>query len=338
MTFIWARLLWLLLLVPVLVLVYILAQRRRQKYAVRYSSLSLVRDALGHGPGIRRHIPPALFLLAIGAMLFALARPQASVLMPSHQGTIVLAIDTSGSMRATDMMPNRLEAAKAAARAFVEKQPPNVRIGIVSFSESASIVQVPTKERESILAAINRLSLQRRTAIGSGITTSLDAIFEVPSVRSSPSAKNLPLGKTQTPTPLPTLRGGYAPAVIVLLTDGVSNTGPAPLEVVVKAYDKGVRIYTVGVGSQTGATLRFEGYAVRVRLDEDTLKKIAQRTDGTYFKADTETDLQRIYQELGSALVFNQEKTELTAWFTALAALLALVAGVLSMLWFNRLL
>src|SRR3990172_9148983 len=166
MSFLWIEMFWALAVVPALIIAYVLVQRRRRKYALRYASLSLVKEAVGRGPGIRRHIPPALFILGLAVMVFALARPVATVMLPSQQGTVILTGDVSGSMRADDMKPSRLEAAKAAARAFVDKQPKNVRIGVVSFSNSASIVQAPTTDREAVLAAINRLSTQRATALG----------------------------------------------------------------------------------------------------------------------------------------------------------------------------
>lgn len=339
MSFLWVNMLWLLLMVPVLVLVYILLQRRRQKYALRYSSLSLVKEAAGRSPGRRRHIPPSLFLLGLTVMLFALARPEATIMQLQRQATVILTFDVSGSMRADDVKPTRLEAAKAAGRAFVEKQPDNVRIGIVSFSESAAIVQAPTLDRDAVLAAINRLVSQRRTAIGSGILKSLDAIFEDTQAPPTPPANNGELGAPAPalpPVPETVAPGSY-PAVIVLLSDGQSNTGPPPLEIVNQAADRGVRVYSVGLGSPEGTILRTEGFAIRVRLDEDTLKRIAQQTSASYFKADNETDLRNIYEILGTRLIFKAEKTELTAWFTGLAIVLLAIAGTLSLLWFNRL-
>lgn len=330
--------LFLLLLVPALIVVYISLQRRRHGYALRYASLSLVKEAMGRGPGVRRHIPSILFLTALATMFVALARPVATVVLPSRQGTVILAIDVSMSMRGDDLKPSRLEAAKAAARTFVEKQPQNARIGVVSFSSTASVVQAPTTDRATVLIATNRLTIQMRTAIGSAILTSLDAIFEEPNAKLTPTSSSLDLSPL---TPVPTIRpmppGKYAPAVIVLLSDGVSNTGPLPLDVVEQASDRGVRIYTVGVGSPEGAVLRTDGFGMRVRLDEDTLKRIAQRTDGEYFKADNATDLANIYEKLSTQLVFKGEQTELTAWFTAFAGVLWIIGGVLSLLWFGRL-
>ncbi|MEW6143058.1 MAG: VWA domain-containing protein [Chloroflexota bacterium] len=338
MSFLWIEMLWLLFLVPALAGVYFLIQRRRKKYALRYASLSLVKEAIGRGPGIRRHIPPIIFLVSMTTMIFALARPAATITLPSQQGTVILTIDVSGSMRAEDVKPTRLEAAKSAALKFVEKQPRNVRIGVVSFSDNPAIVQAPTTNREAVNEAINRLKTQRATGIGRGIITSLEAIFEEPGVRSTQSSRD-PLGfPDPPPTPAPLPPGTYAPAVIVMLSDGQSNVGPRPLEAIEQAANRGVRVYTVGLGSPEGTVLSFNGRSVRVRLDEDTLKRMAEKTDGRYYRAGNETDLNKIYEDLGTQIVFETELTELTAWFTGFAALLLLAAGVLSLLWFNRLL
>jgi Ca-activated chloride channel family protein len=337
MSFIWIEFLWLLLLVPALVYLYLRLQKRRKKYALRYASLSLVKEALGRGPGLRRHVPPTLVLISLAVMIAAVARPAATIMLPSQVGTVILTLDVSGSMRADDIKPSRLEAAKAAARAFVEKQPKNVRIGVVSFSDGASVVQAPTIDRDAVLAAINRLAQQRRTAVGSGILTSMDAIFEEPGKKPAPPPD--PLNTTQPLKPENLVApGSYNSAFVVLLSDGQSNTGPLPLEAAEKAANRGVRVYTVGMGSAQGTVLRIDGYSIRVRLDEETLKRIAQKTDASYFNATSEAELLNIYENLGTRLVFKAEQTELTAWFTAFAAVLMLTAAMLSMLWFNRLL
>lgn len=335
MSFIWTEMLWALLLLPVLIVFYILMQRRRQKYALRYSSLSIVKEALGRGPGFRRHIPAILFLLGVAALIFALARPAATVTLPSLQATVILTIDVSGSMRAQDMEPSRMEAAKKAARAFVEKQPEKVRIGVVSFSAHAALVQEPTADREAVLAAINRLRTQRGTAVGSAIITSLNALFDdVDSEAPAVQLDSLTFPQVES-DPIPP--GSFAQAAIVLLSDGQSNQGPPPLEVVGQTANLGVRIFTVGVGSAGGSVISAMGRSIRVFLDEDNLKAIAERTGASYFKADTETDLQQIYENLSTNLVLEIEKTEITVFFTAAAALVLLVAGILSLVWFGRL-
>ena len=337
MSFIWIEMLWLLLIVPVLIAAYVLIQRRRQKYALRYASLSLVKEAIGRGPGIRRHIPPVLFLIAIAAMVFALARPVATVTLPSQKGTVILAVDVSGSMRADDLLPNRMEAAKSAARLFVEQQPRNVNIGVVAFSNFAVVVQAPTTDKKAVLASIDLLSPQRGTAIGHGILTSLDAV----SSQTDAGTTSQSFGRFPSLEPTPDLGSAsseeFRSAIVVLLTDGESNVGPSPLEVVEEAAIRGVRIYTVGVGSPEGTVLRIQGRSIRVRLDEDTLERIAERTDASYFKADNETDLREIYQNLSTRFVLETKETELTAAATGIATVLLLIGSTLSLLWFNRL-
>lgn len=339
MDFLWPFMLWLLLLVPVLIAAYILAQRRRQRYALRYASLSLVKEALGKGPGFRRHIPPALFLIGLTVMIVALARPVAVVRVPAQEGTIILTIDTSGSMSADDLNPTRMEAAKVAARAFVERQPDSVRIGIVSFSDDAFVVQAPTLDQEAVIAAINRLFPQRGTAIGRGLVSSLNAIFETPEGDSPPFASpgDPFAAPTLAPTPPPIPEGAFAPAIIVLLTDGENNLGPDPAEVAQQAADHGVRVYTVGIGSEEGSVLHIQGRSIRTRLDEDLLKQVAETANGAYYNASNEADLQKIYENLGTRLVLKTEKTEVTAGLTGIAAAISILGGALSLLWFNRL-
>jgi len=343
MTFIWPTALLLLVVVAGLAVLYVLAQRRRNRYALRYANLSLVREAIGKGPGWRRHVPPVLFILALAFMTLAVARPQAVVAVPSQEGTVILAIDVSGSMLAEDMKPNRMEAAKAAARAFVEKQSESVKIGVVSFSGDASIVQSPTTDKTLVIAAINRLRPQRATAIGRAILVSLDAIAE-----NQGSEEDLPSSILQqgqpgatprpTATPLPAyLEGQHSSASIVLMSDGQNNQFPPPLDVIDQAVSRGVRVYTIGVGSAAGAIVRLQGRAVRTALDETTLKKIAEVTDAQYFNANTEADLRAVYENLTTQLVVRNEKTELTAYATLIAAIFAVFAGAFSLLWFNRL-
>ena len=341
MSFLWPTSLFLLIAVPVLLGLYIWSQRRRRKYALRYASLSLVKEALGRGPGIRRHIPPALYLLSVAFMLFALARPITVVKVPSQEGTVILAIDVSGSMRATDIRPDRLTAAKEAAKAFVEKQGENVKIGVVSFASDASIVQAPTLDHDLVIAAIDRLRLQRATAIGRAILTSLDAIWEdsgsegdQPSaVLTQPQNPNAP----QTPAKTAVPGAAKASASIILLTDGQNNQFPPPLAIIDQAISRGIRVYTVGVGTPAGAVLSLEGRSIRTALDETTLKQIAEDTDAQYFLATSDADLKKVYENLSTELVLRTQKTEVTALFTLVAAVFSIVASALSLLWFNRL-
>jgi Ca-activated chloride channel family protein len=284
-------------------------------------------------------------------LIAAVARPAAVISLPSQHETIILAMDTSGSMRATDVEPSRIAAAQAAARAFVADLPRHTRIGVVAFAGTASVVQAPTQNREDILAAIDRFQLQRATAIGSGILVSLktifpDAEFDLrswnPRADSSRDAGRgvLPdqAGDPKKPAFKPVPPGSYTSAVIILLTDGQSNVGPNPIEAARMAADRGVRIFTVGVGTAEGWVLNFEGWSMRVRLDEEALKTIADVTRGEYFFASTATDLKKIYEALTSRLVLETKETEITALFSAAAAVLALLAALLSVLWFNRIL
>jgi len=347
MTFLWPAMLWLLMAVPALVAVYVLLLRRKKKAALRYASLSLVKEALGAGQRFRRHVPPLLFLLALATMLVAVARPAAIVRLPTQQQTIILAMDVSGSMRAKDVEPNRLVAAQEAAKAFVADLPRGVRVGVVSFAGTAAVVQPPTQNREDIVAAIDRFQLQRGTAIGSGIILSLATIFPDAGIdvsdsiygRSAP--RGLPLDSARPPEKkefTPVEPGSYPSAAIVLLTDGQRTTGPDSLEAAKMAADRGVRIFTVGVGTPKGEVIGFEGWSFRARLDEDTLKAIADRTRGEYFHAGSAMDLKKIYQGLNARLVFEKQHTEITALFSAAAAGLALAAAFLSLLWFSRIL
>ena len=351
MTFLWPETLWLLVVAPLAVLAYILVLRRKKKLAVRYASLSMVKAALGPGNRLRRHVPPLLFLVALIAVLLAVARPAAMVTLPSEHETVVLALDVSGSMRAKDVEPDRITAAQNAAKAFINEQPRSAKIALVSFAGSASLVQPPTRNRGDLLAAIEQLQLQHATAVGSGILVSLKAIFpeqdfDLSNVRQgnrrpAPQLPSAAAGNTAPPKaepPKPVAPGSYASAAIILLTDGQTTTGPDPVEAARLAAQRGVRVFTVGVGTPDGQILAGEGWSMRVRLDEDTLKAIADLTRGEYFHAGTATDLKKVYQALNAKLVMEKKETEITSLFAAAAAGFMLLAGLLSLLWFNRLL
>ena len=358
MTFIWPEMLWLLLVVPVLVLLYWWMLRRKKQAALSYANLAIVRQAMGPAQKLRRHIPPLLFLGAIALMIAAVARPSAVVTLPFDQQTVILAIDVSLSMRADDVQPSRMEAAQAAAKAFVEDQPRGTRIGVVSFAGTASVVQPPTQTREDIIGAIDRFKLQRGTAVGSGILVSLSVLFPDAEydLRANNPRQRDPSGERQrsngggiaprakdqaaaNPAKPPTVEpGSYNSAVIILLTDGQSTTGPDPIESARMAAERGVRVYTVGIGTPNGEIIAGEGWRMRVRLDEDALKGIAKETRGEYFYAGTATDLKKIYSNLNSRLVMERKETEVTALFTAAAAALAVISALLSLLWFNRIL
>jgi Ca-activated chloride channel family protein len=320
--------------------------RRKKQAALSYANLSMVKEAMSARQKFRRHIPPLLLLFALIAMFFAIARPAALVPLPSQQLTIILAMDVSGSMRATDVEPNRISAAQAAAKAFVAEQPSYVRIGVVSFAATASLVQPPTRNRDDIIAAIDRFQLQRGTAIGSGIIVSLATIFpdagiDVSSLIYREVRRGVPLDearKADKPAFNPVPPGSYTSAAIILLTDGQRTTGPSSIEAAQMAADRGVRVFTVGFGTPSGETMGFEGWSMRVRLDEGALKAIANMTRGEYFYAGGATDLRKVYQSLSSRLVMEKKATEIGALFSAAAAVIVLVSALLSLLWFNRIL
>lgn len=348
--FLWPQFLWLLLALPLLVLLYWWLQRRRKQTALRYANLSIVREAMGRGPGWRRHVPPLLFLLAIAAMLLAAARPMASITLPSTQQTIILAMDVSGSMRAEDVQPNRLVASQNAAKAFLADLPRHVKVGIVAFAGSAQVVQPVTLSREDLNAAIDKFQLQRATAIGSAIVVSLSELF--PQQRISltdltysrntdpfaPRGRSLDQPRGEEKPFQPVEPGSYNSAAIILLTDGQRTTGVDTAEAAKMAAERGVRVYTVGVGTVEGEVIGFEGWSMRVRLDEDTLKDVARTTRGEYFYAGTAENLKQVYQSLSTRLTVEKKETEVAGLLALVASVLALAAATLSLLWFNRIL
>jgi len=343
MNFLWLDALWALAALPLLVWAYLALLRKRKRQVVTLPSLGLVKQAMGKGPGWRRHVPPALLLAALAVLLLAAARPVAKLKLPSVQETIVLAMDVSGSMRATDVQPNRLVASQEAAKAFVAGLPRTVRIGVVSFAGTAAVVQPPTFNRDDVVAAIDRFQLQRGTAIGSGLVLSLATLFpdegidlsQITGQRAMPTAP----GEQKEKKPFtPVEPGSFSSGAVILLTDGQRTTGPDPMEAAKMAAERGVKVYTVGIGTKAGETIGFEGWSMRVRLDEDTLKAIANATRANYFYAGTAEDLKQVYQGLSSRLVVETKETEVTALFALLGAVLAVLAGGLSVWWFGRVL
>jgi Ca-activated chloride channel family protein len=349
MTFEGPQALWLLLAVPALAALYLLLQRRRSKAAVRFASLELVRAAVAGPQRWRRHVPPLLLLAALAALIVGIARPGAVVTLPSDQRTIMLAIDVSLSMRASDVAPSRIAAAREAAKGFIQDQPADVRVGIVEFAGSATVVQTPTADRKALADAIDRLELQRHTAIGSGIIVSLIALFpedqaelESANVTWRPrrdAGKSAPIDapraeakKAREPVPA----GSNRNAAVILLTDGRRTTGPDPLEAAKLAADRGVKVYTVGFGTAQGGMAEADGMSIFMRFDEETLKGIAQATAAEYFHAASGADLKKVYETLNARYVLEKKETEITAFFCAAAALLTLLAGWLSMRWFGR--
>jgi Ca-activated chloride channel homolog len=327
MSFLSPEFLWLLLALPASIALYWWVQQKKKQSALRYASLDIVKAAIGKGLWWRRHLPPAILFAALAAMLTAVARPSAVVTLPTHHETVILAIDVSGSMRANDVEPSRIEAAQAAARTFIAQQPRSTRIGVVAFAGSAALVQAPTSNRHDLRAAIEQLQLQHATAVGSGILVSLKALFpqEEFDVRKKPQGK-------------PAAPGSYTAGAIILLTDGQTTAGPDPVDAARLAAERGVRIFTVGVGTDNGQILTGEGWSMRVRLDEEALKIIADLTRAEYFYAGTAMDLKKIYESLRSRMVMEKKETEITSLFSAIAAAAVLLSATLSLLWFNRVL
>jgi Ca-activated chloride channel family protein len=348
-------------LIPLIVAAYLWILRRRRRFAVRYSSLALVRAAIPRHSRWRRHLPFALFLLALSGLVIALARPVAIVSVPAGRATIILAMDLSLSMCSTDIEPNRLKAAQAAAMSFIERQELSTQIGIVAFAGSAELVLAPTTDQQVLEDAIQSLFTGRWTAIGSGILKSLDAIAQTDETV-APSVPDAAPGLGPTPVP----RGAYAPAIIVLLTDGASNRGPLPLEAAQQAVDRGVRVYTIGFGTAQGGPFdcgqpffesdpfgggspysgsppygggppfggsSFGGGRFRRGIDEETLKQVADMTGGAYYAAESAGELQEVFENLPTYLITRHETTEITVAFAAFAALLTLVALFLSLTW-----
>jgi Ca-activated chloride channel family protein len=342
LTFLWPRLLWVLLAVPVAMALYAAVVRRRRRMAAQFASLESVGS--GAEGRWRRVLPPLLWLVGLTAMLLAVARPQATVTLPSRVETVILALDMSGSMKATDIAPTRMVAARDAAKTFVNEQPDNVRIGVVGIAAAAAVVQSPTTNREDILQALERLEPQRGTALGSGLVIALDtalptARIDVDGFINPRKDRPLPIDKDKDAEAKSIAPGENTSVAIVLLSDGQSNVGPEPVKAAELAAKLGVRVYTVGMGTPEGSIVKVDGWSMRTRLDEEALQKVASTTLGEYFRAPNANELKKIYRTLGAKLAFEKQRpTEVTAVFAGIGALLASVAALLSMLWFNRIL
>jgi Ca-activated chloride channel family protein len=367
LSFLWPILLWLLAIVPLAALAMLLLRFTRSRAHSRYPGM--VPQALTHSGlwgFLGRYGPGLIALAGLALLLIAVARPRAMLLMPTAVESVILAIDTSGSMRAADVKPSRIEAAQAAARSFIDGMPSRLRVGVVAISGTAAVVQSPTTERDDLYQAIDSLQLQRGSAIGSGILVSLAELLpgagidvqkilnEASGDGPRPGAGGTPLrgapgrdsagtaggtasgarsGSQEPPkTSPPAEPGSNRSAAIVLLTDGQGNTGPDTLKMAELAAQQGVRIFTVGVGTPEGITLNAQGMSMRVRLDEEALKKIADITLGDYFRANDALDLRRIYKELSSRLTLERRQlTEVTAVFALAGCVLVIVEAAVSL-------
>jgi len=328
MSFIWPWMLLTLLLVPLLIGLYLrLLTRRRQVTAV-LGSMGMVSSSSGGDVGLRRHIPPILFLIALTFLFIGLARPELFVNLPRVQGTVILAFDVSNSMAADDLEPTRIDAAKTAARLFVEDQPETVDIGVVAFSNGGLVVQPPTDDQTAILETIDRLSAQGSTSLAQGIFSSLNAIAGEAIALSDESM----LEETSQPIDI----GYYPSAVVVLLTDGENTESLDPLEIAQLAAEAGVRIFPIGIGSPEGTILEIDGFNILTQLDEAALQDIASLTNGAYYFADDEESLQEIYENIDLKLTVSGEKMEITAIVAGISLAFLLAGGLLSLLWFGR--
>jgi Ca-activated chloride channel family protein len=349
MSFLWPGFLALLGLIPIFIIGYVLLQRRKRKVVLRYSSLSLIKQAAPRSSWLRRHLPFALLMASLASLTVGISRPISIATVPTEQRTIIMAMDVSLSMCSVDVPPNRLQAAQTAAIQFIENERASTQIGIVAFAGFAEVIQTPTKDRTDLRQAVEGLVTGRRTAIGSAILKSIDAIAEFdPSV--PPSFK----GSDFEDPPAPMPKGSYSPHIIVLLTDGASNSGPEPIEAAQQAIDRGIRVYTIGFGTARGSEIprcgqpligrepqrgggNFQNGVLQGRfrrgIDEETLKAVAQMTDAEYYSAESTDELIKAFQDLPTFLIAKSEITEVSVFFATAGALLALLAMFLALRW-----
>jgi Ca-activated chloride channel family protein len=325
MSFAWPWMLLCLGAVPLLVQEYRRLLRRRTARRAELAALGLVVPVAAASG--RRHLAPALFLVAAALLFVALARPEATISQAHRQGTVVLAFDVSGSMAATDLAPSRIDAAKSAARAFVDRQPASVQIGVVAFSGSGLVTQQPTHDKARVLTAIDGLTPQGGTALARGLQTSLSAILGKTVQLDAPSGSVEAEGQDL---------GFHSSAAVILLSDGENTTRPDPIDVAELASTAGVRVYPIGLGSAEGTVLEIDGFQVATALDEGLLREIAATTDGRYFAAADEKALSNVYQSIDLAWTVEAEHVEVTALLAAAAALLMLLGAGLSLAWFGR--
>ena len=359
MTFAQPLLLIGLLGVPLAVLGYLYVQRRRSRYVVRFTNVDLLANLVPKTPAWRRHVPPALYVAAMAALVIALARPSAMVAVPREDATIILAMDTSGSMMATDVAPSRLASAKEAAATFVDQLPPTFQVGLVTFSTAAQVAVRPTTDRAEIHAALDSLVADGGTALGDAIGTSTDLAREViattaaaggstgtspvpsadPNASGAPSASPTP---SPSPSAAPSTKDGERPLVAtVLLSDGSNSTGNLEPDAAAReAASIGMPVYTIALGTADGVvTVQDEfgmPHTVEVPPDTDTLAAIAETTGARSFQAPTAGDLQQIYESLGSRVGTREEPQEVTQWFAAAGLALMVGGAALAAHWFNR--
>ena len=307
----------LVLVVVALAGLYLWVQRRRHHAAVRFSNLALLAEVAPPKPGWRRHLPAAAVALAMGALVLAIAEPVRQVRVPKEAATVMMVIDVSASMDATDVSPSRLEAATSAAKAFVGDLPPQVRVGLVSFDRIARVVASPTVDHQAVLDGIDRLILGTGTATGEAIYTALDAL----------AAANDIAGAAGTTA------GG---AAIVLLSDGVPTVGRPVLGAAQDAAGQGVPISTIAFGTQDG-TVTVQGRLVSVPADPDTMASIAETTNGKFFEAASAKELRSVYKDIGTRVGYETEQRDASGPILTVAVMALLVASGLALLWNGRL-
>jgi len=342
MYFLWPGCLWLVAALPALPLLYAWLLRRRARSAVRYSNLELVRGAIGRR--WRRHVPPALFFVALSILAFAAARPVASLTLPWARSQVLLAMDVSRSMQVSDVKPTRLAAAQEAAKTFLRELPRDIEVGLVTFAATAQVVQPATTDRDSVASAIDAFQMQYGTAIGSAIVVCLSELFPdhglsveemtFGSVHRSRKADEKAKAPPKEFKPVPP--GSYGSAAIVLLSDGRRTTGVDTLEAAKMAADRGVRIYVIGLGTVEGNVGAGEGLSIYMQLDEPTLQEVARMTGGQYHHAGTAEDLRIVYRNLGSRMEVQRREIELAPLLALVAVAVVAAGAMLSLLWFNR--
>ena len=343
MEFTWPVMLWGLLLLPAFIVWYVVGFRRvRQRAAVRFAERPLFEKLATSLPGVRRHTTMALYFLALALLLAAVSRPIAAVPVPVNKAVVMLAVDTSGSMMASDLEPTRMEAAKAAARTFVDAFPQGPKIGLVSFSTYATLMIPPTPDHEAVKQAIATMKPQEATAIGDGLLVSLKAlpgrVVDVPESRPGPLAPPQPPAPTQPPAATPPQTEDLAPAAIILISDGGQNAGNTdPLKIAVLAKQLKVKVYTIGIGSPSGSVFNYQGQMVFVPFNPTLLQQIAAVADGKFFMTSTAQEMRQIYRDLGRVLGWETRKMEVSSMFVGGAGLLLLAGGVISLLWTGRL-
>jgi Ca-activated chloride channel family protein len=332
----WPGLLWAFGLVPLAVVTYLLTQRRRQRTAARFANPDLLPNVVHRRPGWRRHLPAVLYLLALSALILALARPQAIALVPKEEAIVMLVMDVSGSMNATDVAPTRLVAAQRAAGSFVDQLPAKFRVGLVSFASTAQTQVRPTTDRVAVQDALAAFHAEGATAMGDAIQRALEVKRPPPPPTTRPGRPTSPAPPSR-PAPV----DADTPMVILLLSDGANTTGRTrPLDAAADAKRLGVAIYAIALGTDTGMVDAPDpsGQLRRIPVppDRTTLQQLAQQTGGRSYAAPSSRDLQSVYDDLGSKIGFVKERQEITVAFTATAVLLLAAGGMLSLRWFNR--